>query len=119
MTWRCSDQQHATGLRTGVSERVRCARRNKYASSRPAAHGTLATSQIELSFENVKDFLDFGVVMRTGIESWGDRKLKERALLGMFGRDQIIDPGLMQRNTVSLTVMQNESLYGHLRLLFA
>jgi hypothetical protein len=37
----------------------------------------------------------------------------------MFGLDQIIDPGLMQRNTVSLTVMQNESLYGHLRLLFA
>ena len=65
MTWRRSDQQHAAGLRTGISERVRCAGWDKYASSRSAAHGTLATAQIELSFENVKDLLDFGVVMRT------------------------------------------------------
>jgi hypothetical protein len=105
-----SDQQHAARLRTGVSERVRCARWDKYASSRPAADGTLATAQIELSFENVKDLLDFGVVMRTSVEPWGDRKLKQRALLRVFGRDQIIDPSLMQSDTVSLTVMQNESL---------
>jgi hypothetical protein len=45
-------------------------------NSRPAAHGTLATAQIELPFENVKDLLDFGVVMRASVEPWGDRKLK-------------------------------------------
>ena len=57
--------------------------------------------------------------MRTSVEPWRDRKLKQRAVLRVFGRDQIIDPSLMQGDTVSLTVMQNESLYGHLRLLFA
>jgi hypothetical protein len=72
-----------------------------------------------LSYENVKDLLDFGVVMRTSVEPWRDRKLKQPAVLRVFGRDQIFDPGLMQGDTVSLTVMQNESLYGHLRLLFA
>jgi hypothetical protein len=49
----------------------------------------------------------------------GDRKLEQRALLGVLGRDQIIDPSLVQGDTLGLTVMQNESLYGHLRLLFA
>ena len=104
MTWRRSNQQHAAGLRTGVSERVRCAGWDKYASSRAAAHGTLATAQIEVSFENVKDLLDFGVVMRTSVQPWRDRKLKQRAVLRVFGRDQIIDPSLMQGDTVSLTV---------------
>jgi hypothetical protein len=53
-----------------------------------AAQGTLATAQTELSFENIKDLLDFGVVMRPSAESWSDRKLKQRALLGVFSRDQ-------------------------------
>jgi hypothetical protein len=109
MTWRRGDQQHAAGLRTGISERVRCAGWDKYASSRSAAHSTLATAQIELSFENVKDLLDFGVVMRTSVEPWGDRKLEQRALLGVLGRDQIIDPSLVQGDIVGLTVRMSPS----------
>ena len=95
---------------------MRCTGRDKYASSRPATNSLFTATQIELALENVENFLDLGVVMRTGIESWRDSELEQRTLLGMFGRDQIIDTRLMQRDAVGLTVMQNDSLDRHLKL---
>jgi hypothetical protein len=47
--------------------------------------------------------------MRARIESRCDRKLKQRALLGVFGCDEIINASLMQRYSVGLTVMQDKS----------
>jgi hypothetical protein len=68
-----------------------------------------ATAQIKLPLKNVENLLNLGVVVRARIESRRNRKLKQRALLGMFGCDQIIDAGLVQRYSVGLTVMQDKS----------
>jgi hypothetical protein len=43
------------------------------------------------------------------VESRCDRKLKQRALLEMFGCYQIINASLMQRYSVGLTVMEDKS----------
>src|SRR5437762_13492183 len=72
----------------------------------------------DLSLDDVEDLLDLGVVVRASIEARCDRELEQRALLGVFGRDQVVDPSLMQGDSVSLTVMQDNSLDGHLDLPF-
>jgi hypothetical protein len=51
---------------------VRCARRDKYASSRDAAHGTLATAQIELFFEEISQ----GSIATYGTYTLADKTLK-------------------------------------------
>jgi hypothetical protein len=48
---------------------MRRAGRNEYAPSWPATNGPLTAAQIELSLENVKNLLDLGVIVRSGIES--------------------------------------------------
>jgi hypothetical protein len=62
-------------------------------------------AQIKLSIKNVENLLDLGVIMRARVESRCNCKLKQRALLGVFGSDQIINTSLMQRYPVGLTVM--------------
>src|SRR5262249_7246819 len=104
---------------TGVSERMRCTGRNEYASSRTATNGLLTAAQIKLSLENVENLLDFGVVVRAGIEPWRDSELEQRTLLGVFCGDQIIDPSLMQCNAEGPTMMQNDSLDRHLTFPFS
>jgi hypothetical protein len=74
---------------------MRCAGRNEYTSSRSTTNRPFTAAQIELSFEDIENFLDLGVVMGAGIESWCDGELEQRTLLGVFGCDQIIDSGLM------------------------
>jgi hypothetical protein len=49
-----------------------------------------AAAQIKLPLKNIENLLNLGVVMRARVESRCDRKLKQRALLGMFGCYQII-----------------------------
>jgi hypothetical protein len=82
-----------------------CAGRHKYASSWPAANGAFAATQIKLPLKNVENLFNLGVVVRACIESRRNRELKQRALLGVFGCDQIINASLMQCYSVGLTVM--------------
>jgi hypothetical protein len=59
------------------------------------------------------------MVMRAGVESRRNRELEQRALPGVFGRNKIIDTGLMQGDSVGLTVMQDNPFDRHLGLQFA
>ena len=56
------------------------------------------------------------MVVRARVESRRNRELEHRALFGVFGRNEVIDPGLMQGDPASLTVMQDNSFDGHLGL---
>jgi len=85
----------AGGRRTGIAECVRRSRGNKNEIAGSAVQSALATAQIDLAFEDVKNLLYLGMVMCAGVESRRDRELEYRALLGVLGREQIIDPGLM------------------------
>jgi len=119
MSGRRGNQKHAARRRTGIAERVRDAGRDEHEGSGPAVHDPFAATQIEFALQNVEQLLDLCVVVGAGVESRCNRELEQRALLGVFGREQVIDPGLMQGDPAGLTVMQDNSLDGHLGLLFA
>ena len=63
---------------------MRRAGRNEHKGSRSTAQGTLAATQIDFTFEDVKNFLDLGVIVRTGIESGRNREFEQRALFRML-----------------------------------
>jgi hypothetical protein len=84
MSGQRSNQEHPARRRARVSKRVRCTRRDKYASSRPATNGALAAVQIEFSLKNVENLFDLGVVVvGAGLESRRNRKL-EQAVVGKY-----------------------------------
>jgi hypothetical protein len=50
------------------------------------------------------------VIVRAAVEAGRDGKLELRALLGVFGGEQIIDARVVQRDAVNFAVMQDQSL---------
>jgi hypothetical protein len=84
---------------------MRCTGGHKNASSGPAANGAFVATQIKLPLKNVENLFNLRVVVRACIESRCNRELKQRASLGVFGCDQIINASLMQCYSVGLTVM--------------